>query len=99
MKLIKLAAIALAPLAALAAGKPPLQSTVSPSADAAATYKAKCVACHGVKADKSFDPSKSDEDLLKAVLTGVKPRMPAFEKSLDVEAGRALVAHMREARK
>ena len=69
------------------------------AADAAATYKAKCVACHGAKAEKAFNPAKSDAYLLNAMLKGVKPKMPAYEKSLGAEDCKALVAYMKQLRK
>ena len=69
------------------------------AADAAATYKAKCVACHGAKGEKSFNPAKSDADLVNALLKGVKPKMPAYEKSLGADDSKALVAYMRKLRK
>jgi mono/diheme cytochrome c family protein len=69
------------------------------AADAAATYKAKCVACHGAKAEKGFNPAKSDADLLNAMLKGVKPKMPSYEKSLGADDCKALVAYMRQLRK
>lgn len=64
-------------------------------ADAAATYKAKCVTCHGPKAEKSFNRSKSDDQLLNAALKGVKPKMPSYEKSLGEAACKELVAYMK----
>jgi mono/diheme cytochrome c family protein len=68
--------------------------------DAAATYKAKCVACHGPKAEKKFDTTLSDADLVQAVLKGKKPEkppnMPAYEeKGVTEEQAKALVAHMK----
>lgn len=69
------------------------------AADAAVTYKAKCVACHGAKAEKAFNPAKSDADLLNAMLKGVKPKMPAYEKSLGADDCKALVAFMKQLRK
>ena len=69
------------------------------AADAAATYKAKCTACHGAKAEKSFNPAKADDALVNAVLNGVKPKMPAFEKSLSADDAKALVAYMHGLRK
>lgn len=68
--------------------------------DAAATYKAKCVACHGPKAEKKFDTTLSDADLVQAVLKGKKPEkppnMPAYgEKGITEEQAKALVAHMK----
>jgi mono/diheme cytochrome c family protein len=68
--------------------------------DAAATYKAKCVACHGPKAEKKFDTALADADLVQAVLKGKKvekpPNMPAYEeKGINEEQAKALVAHMK----
>lgn len=59
----------------------------------AATFAAKCKMCHGadgkgntVMGVKSFDLTKSDADLTKAISEGVKPKMPAFgEKLSDIE--------------
>lgn len=69
------------------------------AADAAATYKAKCTACHGAKAEKGFNPAKADDALVNALLKGVKPKMPAYEKSLSADDAKALVAYMRGLRK
>ena len=64
--------------------------------DAAATYKAKCVACHGAAAEKTL----SDAELVTAVLKGKKgekpPFMPAYEdKGINEEHAKALVAYMK----
>src|SRR5712692_10085122 len=52
--------------------------------DAAALYKTKCFACHGATAEKKFDATKPDEDLIQTVLKGKKmekpPNMPTFEE-------------------
>ena len=53
----------------------PAQGDVQPS-DPAAYYKAKCVVCHGQKAEKKFDTSLTDEQLLDAILKGKKPEKP-----------------------
>jgi mono/diheme cytochrome c family protein len=68
--------------------------------DAAGTYKAKCVACHGAKAEKKFDATLSDDTLLQAVLKGKKPEkppnMPAFEeKGITADQAKALIAYMK----
>ncbi len=68
--------------------------------DVAATYKGKCVACHGPKAEKKFDTTIADADLVQAVLKGKKaekpPNMPAYgEKGITEEQAKALVAHMK----
>lgn len=66
--------------------------------DAAATFTAKCKACHGAKAEKLFDATKPDADLVKAILEGMTSpegkKMPAF-KSFSEDAAKALVAHMK----
>ncbi len=69
--------------------------------DAAATYKAKCVACHGQKAEKKFDSSLPDEQLIDIVMKGKKPEkppnMPAYgEKGVTEEQAKALVEHMKQ---
>ncbi|HYX41177.1 MAG TPA: cytochrome c [Pyrinomonadaceae bacterium] len=64
--------------------------------DAAAAFKAKCAMCHGPKAEKKFDASKSDDELLQTVLKSGKPGMPAFEsKGITVDQAKAIIAHMK----
>jgi mono/diheme cytochrome c family protein len=68
--------------------------------DAAGTYKAKCVACHGAKAEKKFDATLSDDDMAQVVLKGKKPEkppnMPAFEeRGITADQAKALVAYMK----
>lgn len=72
--------------------------------DAAATYKAKCVACHGASAEKKFDATLPEGDLVQAVLKGKKPEkppnMPAYEeKGINEEQAKALVAYMKSLKK
>jgi mono/diheme cytochrome c family protein len=72
--------------------------------DAAATFKAKCVACHGAAAEKKFDATLADPDLVQIVLNGKKPEkppnMPAYgEKGITEEQAKALVAHMKSLKK
>jgi mono/diheme cytochrome c family protein len=71
--------------------------------DPAAFYKAKCVACHGPKAEKRFDASLTDEQYLDAILKGKKPEkppnMPAYgEKGVTAEQAKALLDHMKQLR-
>lgn len=65
----------------------------------AATYKSKCTVCHSPKAEKFFDPSKKDEDLVTVTLEGkatAKPPMPAYKtKGMTNEEALALVAYMK----
>ena len=68
--------------------------------DAATTYKAKCAMCHTATASKFFDPAKTDDQLVEAILKGRKgekpPFMPSFEaKGITPEQARALAAHMK----
>ena len=66
--------------------------------DAAAVYKAKCAMCHGTKAEKKFDSSLPEEELIQAVLKGKDgtPKMPGFEsKGVSAEQAKALVAYMK----
>jgi mono/diheme cytochrome c family protein len=74
---------------------PAATTSVFAGGDAAATYKAKCAGCHGAKAEKAFNRSKSDDQLLNAALKGVKPKMPSYEKSLGADACKELVAYMK----
>ncbi|MFY9620574.1 MAG: cytochrome c [Pyrinomonadaceae bacterium] len=69
--------------------------------DAAASYKAKCVACHGQKAEKKFDSTLTEQQLIDAVINGKKPEkppnMPAYgEKGVTTEQAKALVEHMKQ---
>lgn len=78
------------------------QGEVQPS-DPAAYYKAKCVACHGQKAEKKFDPALTDEQYIDAILKGKKPEkppnMPAYgEKGVTAEQAKALLEHMKQLR-
>ena len=68
--------------------------------DAAAAFKTKCVACHGQKAEKKFDSSLPDAELIDIVMKGKKPEkppnMPAYgEKGVTAEQAKALVEQMK----
>jgi len=68
--------------------------------DMAALYKTKCFACHGATAEKKFDATKADADLIQVVLKGKKlekpPNMPGFEeKGITADQAKALVAFMK----
>ncbi len=78
------------------------QGEAQPS-DPAAFYKAKCVACHGPKAEKKFDPALTEEQQLDAILKGKKPEkppnMPAYgEKGVSPEQAKALLDYMKQLR-
>jgi mono/diheme cytochrome c family protein len=80
----------------------PAQDEVQPS-DPAAFYKAKCVVCHGQKAEKKFDASLTDEQYVDVILKGKKPEkppnMPAYgEKGVTAEHAKGLLEHMKQLR-
>jgi mono/diheme cytochrome c family protein len=105
---IKLLAIALflLPLIALVAFAPKNEVSafsIASQEDVAASYKAKCQACHTAKADKFFDPAQTDEHHVEIILKGKKaekpPHMPGFEaKGMTEEQAKALVEYMRQLR-
>jgi len=71
--------------------------------DGAAMYKTKCVACHGATAEKKFDATKADADLIQIVLKGKTmekpPNMPGYEaKGITADQATALVAFMKSLR-
>lgn len=68
--------------------------------DAAATYKAKCAACHGKTAEKFYKSDLSDDEQVQAILKGKKgekpPNMPEFgTKGITEDNAKALVAYMK----
>lgn len=68
--------------------------------DTAALYKTKCFACHGATAEKKFDATRADGELIQAVLKGKKaekpPNMPGFEaKGITPDQATALVTLMK----
>jgi mono/diheme cytochrome c family protein len=80
----------------------PAQDEAKPS-DSAGYYKAKCVACHGPKAEKKFDASLADEQYLDAIMKGKKPEkppnMPAYgEKGVTQDQAKALLEYMKQLR-
>ena len=105
MSLNKIKAIAmvlvLAPMLAVVAFKSnPVGATKVSADDAAATYKAKCAMCHTATASKFFDATKSEEEMVNAVINGKKgekpPFMPAFgEKGITADQAKGLVDYMK----
>lgn len=98
MKKLGVAAFATATL--IGVGLLPTAARSASDDDAAATYKTKCIACHGAKAEKKFDAALPEADMVKAVLTGKKvekpPNMPAYgEKGITEDQAKGLVAYMK----
>lgn len=80
----------------------PAQGEAQPS-DPTAFYKAKCVACHGQKAEKKFDAALTEEQQLDAILKGKKPEkppnMPAYgEKGVTPEQAKGVLEYMKQLR-
>ena len=68
--------------------------------DAAGTYKAKCFACHGSKAEKKWDSTHPEDQMVDSILKGKKaekpPNMPGFaEKGITADQAKALIAYMK----
>lgn len=101
LKIVTLAAIVAAFFIAAALVTATTRTAPQEQFDAASTYKTKCVACHGQKAEKKFDAALPDEQLTDIVMKGKKPEkppnMPAYgEKGVTAEQAKALVAHMKQ---
>jgi mono/diheme cytochrome c family protein len=104
MKKVKTTTLLLTVLVLTVAGIPSIRAIASSEDfDAAATYKSKCVACHGTKAEKKFDTAKSDEEHLQIILKGKKaekpPNMPGYEsKGMTTDQAKALLEYMKSVR-
>jgi len=97
---LAVAVVAVSLFAVLLLAPVPARATVDDQFDAASTYKTKCVACHGPAADKRFDKTQTDEQLVEIVMKGKKPEkppnMPAYgEKGVTAEQAKALVDYMK----
>ena len=71
--------------------------------DVAAAYKKNCIACHGPKADKAYDPNMPEEEQIEIILKGKKmekpPHMPGYEsRGMKADEAKALVEYMRSLR-
>ncbi|HXD34684.1 MAG TPA: cytochrome c [Pyrinomonadaceae bacterium] len=95
---VALAIMSLITLAFLVAGS---AQTEVKYVDAASYYKdAKCLVCHGPKAEKKFDTTKTDEEMLEIVMKGKKaekpPNMPSYEaKGLTPDQAKAMIEYMK----
>lgn len=74
-------------------------TTVKADGTAKDLYEKSCKMCHKPDASKSFDATKADADLEKAILEGkdAKPiKMPEFaSKGVDAAKAKELVAYMK----
>lgn len=76
-------------------------AAVQQPSDPAAYYKSKCLMCHGKKAEKKFNDTLSEEQMIEAVMKGKKaakpPHMPGYaEKGVTADQAKALIAHMKQ---
>ena len=85
------------------------QAAITSAGDGAATYKAKCVACHGadgsgntaagkslkVRDLRSVEVQKQSDDQLFSLIAKGKGKMPGYEKTLGAEKCKELVAYLR----
>ena len=99
ISLVVATSVALALMVVISAGA---RTSTADQFDAAANYK-QCVACHGAKADKKFDPAKSDDEHVQVILKGKKmekpPHMPGYEaKGINAEQAKLLLDYMKSLR-
>jgi mono/diheme cytochrome c family protein len=104
-QLTTLSAALLVPLATGVLGALPAAGRAAQADfDAAVAYKdSKCAMCHKLNAEKYFDPAKSDDALVGAIMKGAKgeqgPAMPGYEaKGMSADHAKALVAYMKSLR-
>ena len=78
-----------------------VSSRAAQEKDAATLFtENKCAICHGAKAEKKFDATRPEEEMVEAILKGKKgekpPFMPAYEpKGVTADQAKALVAYMK----
>lgn len=111
MKLVSAAALGAALIATFALYPASTGSTaLAAGADAAATYKAKCAACHGADGSGATAVGKSlklkdlrspevqgmSDAALYAVIAKGKGKMTGYEASLGADTCKALVAYVRK---
>lgn len=99
IKLVAIAAFAI-PMIMVAGFRAEVVKVSAAVDDAAATYKTKCAACHTPTASKFYDPAKSDEEHVAAIMKGKKgekpPFMPGFaEKGMTEDEAKGLAAYMK----
>ena len=97
---LAVAAVGVSIFAVLLLAPVPARATAEDPFDAAGTYKAKCVACHGAAAEKRFDKALPDDQLVDIVMKGKKPEkppnMPGYaEKGVTAEQAKSLVDYMK----
>lgn len=97
---IGVAAVAVALFIAVLIAVPAARATQEPT-DPPAYYKANCFACHGAKAEKRFDTTLPEDQMVETILKGKKvekpPNMPNFEaKGVTADQAKALIRYMKQ---
>ena len=77
------------------------QSNDPSAADSATYYKAKCAMCHGQKAEKKFDATLPEAQLVGTILQGKKaekpPNMPGYAaKGVNEDQAKGLAILMKQ---
>lgn len=77
-----------------------LSDAASDDFDGATYFKTKCAMCHGPKAEKKFNATLPDAELVAAILSGKKgekpPNMPEYQtKGVTADQAAALVVYMK----
>ncbi len=110
LKMLVTGAMTLSILALVISSPTSSQAASTMAADAAATFKAKCAACHGLDGSgntapgksmklrdlRSADVQKQSDDQLFAIIANGKGKMPAYSKSLGADACKGLVDYVRK---
>lgn len=103
IKIFAIIAFAIPVLAVMIFGAAPKTTAAGNADDPAVVFKAKCAACHTPAATKFYDPAKTDEEHVQAILKGKKgekpPFMPGFEvKGMTEDEAKGLAAYMKSLR-
>jgi len=110
LKTLITGAMTLSILALVISAQTNLQAATTTAADGAATFKAKCAACHGMDGSgntgpgksmkvrdlRSADVQKQSDDQLSKIIANGKGKMPGYSKSLGADACNELVAYVRK---
>lgn len=98
---IPVGVLALVTVIFLGASAAQTEAVAAKYTDPATYYKdAKCVTCHGKKAEKKFNVALTDTEMIDAILKGKKPakppNMPGYgAKGLTEEQAKAMVEYMK----
>jgi mono/diheme cytochrome c family protein len=77
------------------------QGTDPSPSDAGAYYKAKCAMCHGQRAEKKFDATMAEAEMVGVILKGKKaekpPNMPGYAaKGVTEDQAKSIATFMKQ---